>query len=314
MNRVDRIAVALALTLAACGSPDGASKSRRSSGASNASGRVVEVDALPQVHRDLLRAYGAGGEEWAAARERALADPALTRFVVENVFLEFVRAHRSLGGMDSARARRARDRASSELGSIGAPAAPTLIAVLEVGDDVTAELAMEVLGEIGRPALGPLVDALKSESPRARQRVASTLARMPHGAREEPRIREALIAASSDGEWFVRAQIARALGARGSRDTETTPWRNALQSLLLDSDAAVVEAAATGLVDLRDGRAIGVLIDVLARATEGGEPRKFNAVHAALVRLSGAGELSSIAAWRDWWRDNRARFESRSKS
>lgn len=270
---------------------------------------MVEVEQLPQSHRDLLRAYGAGGEAWESARTQALADPALTRFLVENLFLELVRAHRSLGGDDGERAQRARDRARTELARLGAPAAPTLAAALEVADDVAAELAAQTLGAIGRPALPALLEVLTAPEANARQRAALALARMPHGAREEPRVREALVGASADKEWFVRAQVARALGARGVRDVETTPWRVALEKLLADPDEAVVEAAAGALIELADPLAIRALIEALGGATDEAQLRKFRALQGALERLSGAGPQPSLAAWQAWWRENRARLE-----
>ncbi len=311
MNRTvvrPRLGVGLLLAGLALGACSSSSSSKRSS-TSSGTGRVVEVDQLPQSHRDLLRAYGAGGDAWESARAQALDDPALTRFLVENLFLELVRAHRSLGGDDSERALRARDRARVELARMGAPAAPTLAAALEVADDVAAELAAQTLGAIGRPALPALLEVLAAPQPNARQRAALALARMPHGAREEPRVRDALVRASADAEWFVRAQAARALGARGVRDVETAPWRIALEKLLSDRDEAVVEAAAGALTELADPQAIGALIAALNEATNEAELRKFRALQHALERLSGVGPQPSIAAWRAWWRDNRARLE-----
>lgn len=302
-------ALAMPFALTACaGSPSKAGAGERERN-SAASGRVVEVGKLPNTHQEVLRAYGAGGSEWEQARERALDDPALTQFLVENLFLELVRAHRALGGADGERAQRARDRARTELARLGPPAAPTLAAALEVADDVTAELAAQTLGAIGRPALGAIVELLASKEANARQRAAYALARMPHGAREEPRVREALVRAGSDREWFVRAQVARALGARGARDVETAPWRVELEKLLADQDEAVVEAAATALVELADPQAIGALVQALSRISDEGQMLEFKAVQEALVRLSGAGEQPSVEAWRAWWRSNRARLE-----
>jgi hypothetical protein len=303
--------LALVALGAACASGEKKTPVRSREGASGGSARVVEVGKLPPGHQEVLRAYGAGGDAWEPMRERVLADPELTQFLVENLFLELVRAHRALGGVDGERALRARDRARFELAKLGASSAPTLAAALEVADDVTAELASETLGAIGRPALAPVVELLRSEKASTRQRAAYALARMSHGAREEPQIRAALIKAGRDREWFVRAQAARALGARGARDVETEPWRKALQALLLDEDEAVVEASASALVELADPLAIGVLIDVLARNTDEGEARKFNALQSAVVRLSGESPKPSIEAWRAWWRENRARFERR---
>lgn len=295
------------LVLASACSSSSASKSRESQN----SGRVVEVGQLPADHRELLKAYGAGGATWEAARERALADPALAQFLVENLFLEMLRAYRGLGGLEADRAQRALERAREELAHFGGAAAPTLAAALEVGDELTAELAADVLAQIGRPALGAVSALLKSPAPRARQRAAMALARMPHGAREEAQLREALVLASRDSDWTVRTQVARTLGARGARDLESAPWRAALEASLADADPLVAQAAAEALVQLDDPAAIPALIDALERASRGGETAVFGAAQAALVRLSGAPEQPSVEAWRAVWRAHLTRQKSR---
>lgn len=300
------------LVLSACASDSGGKSAGREAtprNSADSSARIAHVSELPPDHRELLRAYGKGGEAWEEARERALADPALASFLVENLFLELARAHRTIGGRESERARAARDRAHAELARLGEAAAPTLVAALEVADDVSAQLAIDVLADVGRPALAPLVAGLSHAQPQARRRAADALARVQHGALEEPHVRNALIAARDDREWFVRAQVARALGARGSRDMETAPWRNALVAMLGDADAAVVEAAASGLAQLADPRAIGALVERLSRAAQAGEPRVFRAAQNALVQLTGQPPQPSIDAWAAWWRANRAHIE-----
>lgn len=296
----------LILSTSACSSSS-PSKVREPQG----SGRVVEVGQLPAEHRELLKAYGAGGATWDAARERALADPALGQFLVENLWLEMVRAYRALGGVDAGRAQRALERAREELARFGGAAAPTLAAALEVGDELSAELAADVLAQIGRPALGAVSALLGNPAARARQRAAMALARMPHGAREEPQLREALVRASRDPDWTVRTQAARTLGARGARDVESAPWRLALEASLADADPLVAQAAAEGLVQLDDPAAIPALIDALERASRSGETAVFGAAQAALVRLSGASEQPSVEAWRAVWRAYLTRQKNR---
>src|SRR5688572_21173502 len=207
------VASALAL-LAACAAPD---KKAKSKSTGDAPGRVVGVGELPKEHADLLTAYGKGGETWEAARERALADDALTRFLVENLTLEMVRAQRALGGTDARRAHAAYDRARLELVRFGERAVPSLVAFLEVADSIGATEATDVLERIGRPAVLPAAELLDREAPETRRRASALLARLPHSgsAREEEAIRASLIELSEDDrEWIVRAEVARALGGR----------------------------------------------------------------------------------------------------
>jgi hypothetical protein len=297
----------LGLILSSSCSSSASSKAREPQG----SGRVVEVGQLPADHRELLKAYGAGGATWEAARERALADPALGQFLVENLFLEMMRAYRALDVSNDGRARRALERSREELTRFGGVAAPTLVAAIEVGDELSAELAADVLAQIGRPGLGAVTELLKNPAARARQRAAMALARMPHGAREEPQLREALVLASRDPDWTVRTQVARTLGARGARDLESAPWRLALEASLADADPLVAQAAAESLVQLDDPAAIPALIDALERASRSGETAVFGAAQAALVRLSGSPEQPSVEAWRAVWRAYLTRQKNR---
>lgn len=300
MVRQPSLAFAFVLALvAACAAP----QKKPSSGA-GAPGRVVGVGELPKEHADLLAAYGKGGEAWEAARERALADDALTRFLVENLTLEMVRAQRALGGKDSRRAQAAYDRSRLELVRFGERAVPSLVAFLEVADAVGATEAADVLERIGRPAVRATVELLERDAPETRRRAAALLARLPHSGsgREEAEIRAGLVELSEEEpEWIVRAEVARALGGRGSRDSVSEPWRNALQAMLLDSDAAVVEAAAQGLVKLGDTRAVPRLIDLLERTSRQGNLRAFQAAQGALVALTRETEKTSVEEWRRWW-------------
>jgi hypothetical protein len=297
------------LPVSSCSTPkaDSAAPGKSTKGSSEAPGRVVGVKELPKEHKDLLAAYGKGGDTWEAARERALGDPALVRFLVENLTLEMVRAQRALGGTDPRRAQAAYDRARLELVRFGDSAVPSLVAFLEVSDAVGASEVSDVLERIGRPAVFPVAALLDSKQTETRRRAASLLARLPHsGSTREAEIRERLVELSEeDREWIVRAEVARALGGRGSRDSVLEPWRNALQAMLLDSDPAVVEAATKGLVQLGDERAVPRLIDLLDRTSRSGDLRAFQAAQAALVALTRQNEKASAEEWRRWWAEKR---------
>ena len=275
------------------------------------SGRVVEVRALPKSHAEVLSLYAKGGREWESARAGILADPNLARFLVENLAVEMVKAHRALGSGDAERARRALDRAQHELVRAGDCAVATLAGFVEVADPVSSTLAVSVLARIGRASVAPIAVLLDSAELETRRRAAAALAELPHaGVTSEPALRARLIElARTDEDWMLRAQCTTTLGARGARDTDVRPWRVALEGRLLDSDAAVAEAAATAGKVLGAARARSALLRSLEAATQAGDMRRFRAVESAVVKLSGEAPKPNLAAWRDWWTANRARIE-----
>lgn len=288
--------LACLLALAACSTTD-------KKPASDASGRVVGVKELPAENSELLRAYARGGEEWSAARAKALARPELARFLVDNLTLEMIRAYRAFGGADHDRAQRAFLRAKGELVSMPDQSAPVLVALLEVADPVAADVASAALEEIGKPAIEPTLALVAHAEVDVRQRAALLLGKLPPGGSTlEPRVREQLVQRLGlEPDWLARASLARTIGRRGSLDTVATPWREALERALGDVDPAVADAAAEGLAELGDERAIPTLIDVLERASKSGQVARFGAAQRALVRLSGQAEKPSVAAWREWW-------------
>ena len=288
--------LALLLALAAC-------NSTAKPPASEASGRVVGVKELPAENSELLRAYARGGADWERAKADALAKPELARFLVDNLTLELIRAYRAFGGADHDRAQRAFLRSKAELVSMPAQSTPVLVALLEVADPVAADVASAVLEEIGRPALEPTLALVGHADVNVRQRAALLLGKLPHGGSQfEPRVRDTLVKRlSTEPDWLARGSLARTIGRRGSLDTVATPWREALERALGDADPAVVDAAAEGLAELGDERAIPVLIDVLERSGKAGQTELFGTAQRALLRLSGQPEKPSIAAWREWW-------------
>ncbi len=275
------------------------------------SGRVVGVKSLPASHAEVLTLYAKGGHDWEVARADVFADPALGRFLVENLAVEMVKAHRALGGADTERARRAFDRAQLELVRAGECAVATLAGFVEVADSVSSTLAVGVLARIGRPAVAPVAALLDRSQLETRRRAAAALAELPHGGVTlEPVVRTRLIQlAQTDEDWVLRAQCTTTLGARGARDTDVLPWRMALETQLLDADAAVGEAAASALKALGDARALPALLRALEGATQSGDLRRFRATESAVVTLSGEPAKADLAAWRDWWTTNRARIE-----
>ncbi|MCE9593913.1 MAG: HEAT repeat domain-containing protein [Planctomycetes bacterium] len=288
------VGVLLALTLCACGGP-------RSSAAKSES--LTEVQHLPAERKALLVAYGRGGDEWEAARAQALADPAATRFLVDNLMLEMMRSYDAFAARTDERARSAFLRAESELARLGPTAARSLVELLGVADGIVADLAARTLVRMGRDANVPLEPALAHADGRVRRRAAELYAELPHAGEHEPEVRAALTKlALGDAEWIVRAESARALGSRGAHDVATAPWRTTLERALVDADATVRRAAADGLGRLGDPRAIPALANAMARSISDGEVKLLGAIEAALGALAGDGHSRSPQDWLDWWR------------
>ena len=276
---------------------------------------LVPISELPPAQRELLEAYGRGGADWESARARARADPALARFLVDNLVLEMARAHRALSGPEPERGRAACERAQEELARVHGHALPVLVQVLGVPDSILATLAHQTLQRIGRPANAALLAALEDPSPRLRQRAAAALADLPHDGPGEAALEARLAAlAHGDPEWWVRAQAALALGARGARSRETTPPRRALEEALSDSDVAVAESAAAALAQLEDPRAVPALIRCLARGVQAGELRLVRASTRALQSVSGVREELDLEEWRAWWDGHRRELEQRASA
>ncbi|MBM3992335.1 MAG: HEAT repeat domain-containing protein [Planctomycetes bacterium] len=295
----------LALSLAsACAAPGETSKRAAKE---REAARGVHASELAPEKSALLKAYARGGPEWSHARERALADPALAKFLVDNLVLELVRAQRALGSADQSRALRAYTRALEELVAMPELATPVLVTLLEVADPVGATVAGLALVEIGRPAVEPISALLSSPDVEPRRRAADVLGRLVHAGSGEARVRARMVERmGSEPDWLARTALARAIGLRGSRDSDVIPWRQALAAGLLDEDPAVAQASSEGLLALGDERAIPVLIDVLERSARSGDYARLQGAQRALVGLSHAGELQSVEAWRRWWAEREA--------
>jgi len=266
-------------------------------------GEVVPVETLPDSYRGVLEAYGRGGEEWEAAREEVQADPALARFVVDNLIVEVVRAHEASGGAERVRAQAALTRARAELVRLQEHSTPVLVELFELSDGIVATLTSEIMVEIGRPAAVQGADLLFRESPRTQRRAAVLFGQLPHAGRAEDRIRGQLLVLTESPDWFVRAEAALALGLRGGRDRETEEARIRLGQLLFDEDPAVAEYAARGLGALEDPGGVPALIAGLRRAQEQGEVRLAEACQRALETLTGQ-RSSSLTGWETIWQQS----------
>lgn len=260
--------------------------------------RVVPIADLPAQKRAVLVDYGRGGAAWEARREEVRADPALQRFLVDNLVVELVRGFQYGSVATSGGRSAAYERAQAELVRFADASAPLLAALLAAPDDLTVFCALDTLKRIGRPAVLPTADQLAHPDWKTRLRAAEALAELPHGAAGEARVFDALVGALGDGEWIVRAQAARTLGERGARARELAPTRRALVAALADEDPAVVGSAAQALGRLGDPAAVGPLVERLAGAQAAGDLRVVRAAQGALVGLTGRRDVRSVDGWR----------------
>lgn len=269
-------------------------------------GSVVQAGELPQREREVWERYHAGGAAWELERERVLADPALGRFVVDNLVREMVSSY------DRSRLARAGERAGpferaqSELVELAPISTPVLVELVGVRDGIVSFLGADLLARIGAPALRPLLAKLGDAQPEVRRRAAELYARLPPGAgsAEEAQVGEALARlVEKDPAWIVRAQAARSVGARGARGTHKGFAAGVLARALADADASVVESAANALRELAEPRAVPLLIDALERSLAAGQLGAARAAQETLRALTGQKRDLLPQEWRRWWAD-----------
>jgi len=261
---------------------------------------------LSAEEQALLEAYGKGGEEWDRARARALLDPELERFLIDRLVLEMVRAYEGIARPGGETASAEFDRAQAELVRLGERSAPVLAGLLALSDGGGASLAARTLERIGRPGIEAVLPLTGATPVRTRLRAAEVLERLPHAGGREAQVRAALTSlALDDPDWTVRAQAARSLGERGSRDRLTEPARRTLERVLSDPDPAVSEAAAVGLARLGDPLAVPALIERLALAVEQGDLRAVRACQGALRTVTQDPRERDLEGWQRWWYEHR---------
>ena len=102
---------------------------------------------LPEAERQLLEAWRSRGSDWPLVREGALEDPRLASFLVDNALLDLIRAWQrgeltftEAGGYEEVRA---------EVLALGAAAAPSVAALLGLGNGYGPAIASDVLLRLG---------------------------------------------------------------------------------------------------------------------------------------------------------------------
>lgn len=266
------------------------------------------LDELPPGYAEAWRAWLEADPAWPDIRAKALYDPPLARFLVDNL------ARQMMGSFGDSRVATLEDerlgrfeRARANLIIMQEYSIPVLVELLAIGNSQADALVSDLLAEIGRPAILPVADLLEREEPNeARMRAARVLGDLPHALADEDAVRAALARRlAEDSEWLVRSVAATALGKRGARDRQTAVTRKALVFALIDEDEAVPRSAALALGTLQDPEAIPALIDYLDRMARTGDIVSLRAAQVSLRRLSGEPVAKDPRAWRAWWRDHR---------
>ncbi len=266
--------------------------------------KVVPLASLEQNYRSVLEAYGEGGEAWEAARAEALDDPKLTRFLVDNLAREMVRAFESGGQVLLAAEDNPYIRAREELIELGAPTVNLAAGMLAEGDDVLAYHGADLIEGIGEPAVPALVDLLRDSRDSVRRRAAGVAGGLDAGS---PALERALTdLLTRDSEWIVRAQAARAIGTRLAEQRAAATEREHLSACLevatRDEDILVAAEAALALGPLQDLRAAPALIEVLDRAEGEGHPLAARRAQTALQTLFADPTPRGSGGWQAYWK------------
>lgn len=300
------IALALAGSSTSCGAPSG--------GARPKSDKLVKPDDLPARHRAVLEAWKKGGGAWEIKRDEVRADPELARFVVDNLMIEMVQAFDRSRLTRSGKSQGPFERAQAELVELHEHSTAVLVQSLTLKDGVVSFLAADTLAKIGASVVPDVMRLLDDENFEARRRAAELLGSLPPAAQDESRVMEALgQRVAKDSAWIVRAQAARALGARGAQAEHKGYAMGVLLKALTDEDASVAESAAIALGDLGERRAIPRIIDALGPAALQGRPGVVDALTKSLQKLSGTREPRDVEAWRRWWSAHEADVDAGKK-
>ncbi|MFQ6078745.1 MAG: HEAT repeat domain-containing protein [Thermodesulfobacteriota bacterium] len=182
--------------------------------------------------------------------------------------------------------------AARALVRIGKPAVEPLIAALKDEDSYIRGYAAEALGEIGDPrAVEPLIAALEDKDPSVSEKVAWAL-----GEIKDRRAVEPLIGALHHEQLWVRRTTAEAMGKIGDRRAV-----EALIAAMRDEEALVRLYATEALGEIRDHRVVEPLIAALK--DENWDVRRGAAE--ALRKITGKDFGEDSDKWLKWWDENK---------
>jgi len=269
---------------------------------------VRSLDELPPQYRTAWEAWLTDDPEWPTMRQAVQNDPALTRFMVDNLVRVMVRAYDRAELADHNAEKLGRfERARAELIVMKADALPVLIELLAIADGVVAQLTESLLVELGRDALEPARGLLRRDDHLVRLRGLDLVQKLPHALEREAELQAQLAQLlASDPAWAVRAKAAETLARRAAKGRDLSFARRELSRALSDDESMVAQTAVRGLRALGDPEAIPALINYLERSARAQDARALKLTVGALGALSGGQALGIDGrAWRAWWRDAR---------
>ncbi|MEZ6196025.1 MAG: HEAT repeat domain-containing protein [Planctomycetota bacterium] len=220
------------------------------------------------------------------------------QILVENLLIAAVRGFETNQG-------RLYQRARAELFDLADPAIPYLISGLagDHGDDVVKTRCVEILSDIGRPALPAVSRAWEdARDDKARLNLLRAVAAM--GEHAEGRSTEFLGGVATRASWDFRLRLTAIEGLGAARDESAI---RPLATCLEDDDLSVRKFAAAAIGNYSSPAVLGALVAALERsnARRLEEPREIEVIAncmTSLRRLTGR-RYKTPAEWASWWRN-----------
>lgn len=257
----------------------------------------ITAEQKARLHR-AEQAYRAEAPEFVELRDELAADPVtafwLTRLFVRDVLWvlenrpvseqEFLQAAAGARHPVEARAR-------EQIAELGAAAMPCLVEDL-LKNRLTdrRELGVDLVGEVGAPAIPAVLDLVRDRETRHRRAGIRALGALPPA----PETMVVLEKALDDPEFTVRADAARALGRGGS--AQAARLRDVL---VRDADPFVRRVAAETLAHFPTRATAAALIDYLERCQQDRDAEGAETAQASLQRIAQSGPRT-VEAWRKW--------------
>ena len=261
-----------------------------------------------EERRTLFSAWSEGGAEFEAASLVLVDDSELRRLWAEDLVLVMVASYRSGGVTAPGQLNGRFERAQRALLELGDVAVEPLVAMVLLGNEIGAQLALDVLVEGGERSAAPiLAGAMRGAAPSARARAVNGLGELAFAGEREAEVLGSLESVlSSDPVWVCRASAAQSLCHRADRAGAVLRVRRALSRGLGDVDEGVQDACCAGLRELGDEGAVPALINHLERIVRsGGGLQRLREAQAALRYLTRTEQDLVPRAWRAVWTELR---------
>jgi HEAT repeat protein len=246
------------------------------------------------------RAYREETPDYPGLRDDLAKDPVaaswFVRMLIRDLFT--VREGRPVSSDDLLRAAAKIEnpveaRAIAEIAAFGSAAVPTLVNdLLRHSQPQPRELGIELLAQVGRPALPALREMAKDSEPRHRRAAARALAAVGVDAE----VFATLAELAADPEFTVRADALRGLREGGGAAAAELLRRR----LREDPDPFVRRQAAQSLASYAEVESANAINDYLQRCQRELDPRGEETAQDSLRALAGTKQVRTLAAWKKW--------------